>query len=193
MFCLSGFGSSSLQQLLPSLLDPSLSQKGPSLLVTVFGSLSLSPMHQCVHIIHWSLIAHTLCSCTPCFILQCTLRDKNKEMWMCRIKALYSSSTKLEILLYQCPLCDVLSLTLIHSVVLHRYGRGLLFHPYPACFTHRLCPFLERVLGGEDGGGQLSLLVCRYDDKWQRILVEMTKELCLWSNRFEVQTKMFWS
>lgn len=44
MFCLSGFGSSSLQQLLPSLLDPSLSQKGPSLLVTVFGSVSLSPI-----------------------------------------------------------------------------------------------------------------------------------------------------
>lgn len=61
-------------------------------------------------------------------------------------------------------LCFLLSFCPPHSVVLHRHGRSLLLHPHPAGVAHRLCPLLERVLGGEDGGGQLSLLVRRYGD-----------------------------
>lgn len=51
-----------------------------------------------------------------------------------------------------------------HSVVLYRHGWSLLLHPHPAGFTHWLRPLLEWILGGEDGGRQFSLLVCRYGD-----------------------------
>ena len=51
-----------------------------------------------------------------------------------------------------------------HSVVLCRHGWSLLLHSHPAGFTHWLRPLLEWILGGEDGGRQFSLLVCRYGD-----------------------------
>lgn len=56
-------------------------------------------------------------------------------------------------------------LPLSHSLVLRRHGWSLLLHPDPTGSAHWFRPLMERVLGGEDGGGEFSLLVCRYDDK----------------------------
>lgn len=47
-------------------------------------------------------------------------------------------------------------------MVLRGYGGSFLLHPDPAGAAHRLRPLLERVMGGEDGGGELAVLVCRY-------------------------------
>lgn len=52
---------------------------------------------------------------------------------------------------------------LSRSVVLHGHGWRILLHSDPAGAADRLRTLLERVLGGEDGGRKLPLLVCRYE------------------------------
>lgn len=50
------------------------------------------------------------------------------------------------------------------SVVLRGHGWCLLLHPHSAGPAYWLCPFLEWVVGGKDGGRELEMLVCRWAD-----------------------------
>lgn len=105
---------------------------------------------------------------------------------------LYGSSKVFNVLdsgsVYTCRYCDgeVKSpiMFVFHSVVLCRHGWSLLLHSHPAGFTHWLRPLLERILGGEDGGRQFSLLVCRYGDSvpmrpniWMETWITIQEEL----------------